>query len=84
MRVLNRPFLDQLENRLIAAEDAIEDLGLGGIADGDYGDITLIAGVVTIDNDVVSNAKLADMAEATVKGRATGAGTGDPTDLSAT
>jgi hypothetical protein len=31
----------------------------------------------------VTNAQLADMAQATVKGRASGAGTGDPTDLSA-
>lgn len=36
----------------------------------------------TIANDAVTNAKLADMAAATIKGRASGAGTGDPTDLS--
>jgi hypothetical protein len=37
-----------------------------------------------IDNDQVTNAKMANMAEATIKGRAVGAGTGDPTDLTAT
>jgi hypothetical protein len=34
-------------------------------------------------DDNVTNAKLANMAQATIKGRASGAGTGDPTDLSA-
>jgi len=33
--------------------------------------------------DLVTNAMLANMAQATVKGRASGAGTGDPTDLTA-
>ncbi|MGA7486807.1 MAG: hypothetical protein WBW74_07705, partial [Xanthobacteraceae bacterium] len=48
------------------------------------GDATLNAGtgVLTIASDAVTNAKLADMAQATVKGRAAGAGTGDPADLS--
>lgn len=56
------------------------------VADGDKGDITLSSSgaVWTIDNDVVTNAKSANMAEATLKGRAAGAGTGDPTDLTAT
>lgn len=38
----------------------------------------------TIQNSVVTNAKMADMAQGTIKGRAAGAGTGAPTDLSGT
>lgn len=34
-------------------------------------------------DDSITNAKLANMAQATIKGRASGAGTGDPTDLTA-
>jgi hypothetical protein len=34
-----------------------------------------------VPDDAVTNAKLADMVQATIKGRAAGAGTGDPTDL---
>lgn len=47
------------------------------------GDVTG-ATVLTIAADAVTNAKLANMAEALLKGRASGAGTGDPTDLTAT
>jgi hypothetical protein len=54
----------------------------GGITDGDKGDITVTSGVWTIDVDVVSNTKLANMATSTIKGRST-AGTGDPEDLTA-
>lgn len=51
------------------------------------GDVTVTAAAgpgaaaATIANDAVTNAKLANMAQATIKGRASGAGTGDPTDL---
>lgn len=49
------------------------------------GDVTSNnSGITTIANNAVSNAKLADMAEATIKGRAVGAGTGDPQDLTGT
>lgn len=49
------------------------------------GDVTTNSGslVTTITNDAVTNAKMANMATATFKGRAT-AGTGDPEDLTAT
>ncbi len=36
-----------------------------------------------VPNDAITNALAANMAQATIKGRAAGAGTGDPTDLTA-
>lgn len=64
----------------------VPDTTTGIILDADYGDITVSSSstVWTIDNDVVSNAKLANMAARTIKGRADSAGTGDPTDLTGT
>lgn len=41
-------------------------------------------GVATLANNIVTNAKAAQMAQSTIKGRAVGAGTGDPVDLTAT
>lgn len=58
--------------------------GGAGISDGDKGDLTISGSgsIWTIDNDVVDNAKAADMATNTIKGRVT-SGTGDPEDLTA-
>lgn len=60
-------------------------------ASGNYltdltGDVTASgpgSATATIANDAVTNAKMSNMAQATVKGRAAAAGTGDPTDLTA-
>jgi|GEM_PF-890386 len=60
-------------------------MGSPVIADGDKGDVAVSGGGATwtIDSNAVTNAKMADMATATFKGRAT-AGNGDPEDLTGT
>ena len=88
----------RIKGRVTAATGDPEDLTaaqvrtLINVADGanayvhpnHSGDVTSVAdGATTIANDVVTNAKLANMATATIKGRTT-AGTGDPEDLTAT
>ena len=67
-----------------AVYDKIETISAGGISDGDKGNITVSGSgaIWTIDNGVVSLAKMADMATASLLGRNT-AGTGVPEVLSA-
>lgn len=52
----------------------------GGVGDGDKGDITVsgTGATWTIDNDVVTFAKMQNIEEACLLGRESGAGTGDP------
>lgn len=59
--------------------------GGSGVSDGDYGDITVSGSntVWTIDNDVVSNAKLRNSGALSVIGRSANS-SGDPADISAT
>lgn len=44
----------------------------------------VVAATDGIEDNAVTNAKLAQMAQATIKGRQSGSGTGDPEDLTAT
>jgi hypothetical protein len=86
---------DRLLGRDTASSGSIEELTVGGGIEFTgsagiqrsalTGDVTASAGSAstTIANDVVTNAKLANMATATFKGRTT-SGTGDPEDLTAT
>ena len=60
-----------------SVEEALEQLAGASITDGDKGDITVSAGVWTIDNGVVSLAKMADLAQDQFIGRVT-ASTGVP------
>lgn len=63
----------------LTGTDASKNLVSGNLT----GDVTTSAFAATIANDAVSNAKLANMADSTIKGRAVGGGTGDPQDLTA-
>jgi hypothetical protein len=66
----------------VSVGNGIEFQGSGIRRSALTGDVTASAGSnsTTIANDAVTNAKLANMATATIKGRTT-AGTGDPEDL---
>lgn len=63
----------------------ISSLPGAGVSDGDKGSITVSGGGTawTLNDAAVTNAKRANMAASTISGRASGAGTGAPTDLSA-
>ncbi len=75
-----------VESALLLAESALQ-----AIADGSISTAMLANGVLSADitgrgkmaDKFVVNSKLADMVQATVKGRASGAGTGVPADLDA-
>jgi hypothetical protein len=56
-----------------------KDLGTGGMAQPQSG--VFQVQTANVADNAVTNAKLANMTQATVKGRASGAGTGDPQDL---
>jgi hypothetical protein len=65
---------------LLAAKGAQGDPG-AGVSDGDKGDVVVASGVWSIDNNVVTYAKMQDVsATARVLGRKT-AGAGDPEEL---
>jgi hypothetical protein len=78
-----------LWNRLNSAWREIKDTATiaWSFATPNEASASLVAGSIgttELTDDNVTNGKLANMAESTIKGRAAGAGTGDPTDLSAT
>lgn len=58
----------------------------GALSDGTYSGITVsgTGSLLDVVADHITNIRLANMADSTIKGRAVGAGTGDPTDLTGT
>lgn len=84
-RLLGRDTASTGVAEMLTVGGGVEFTGSGGIQSSAYtGDVTKAAGGVatTIAANAVDNTKAADMAQSTIKGRAEGAGTGDPTDLS--
>jgi hypothetical protein len=74
MAEINQNLWDRAANtwrRLVDTATVVWDTSTPGVASA------------SVPDGAVTNAKLADMAQSTIKGRAAGAGTGDPTDLSA-
>lgn len=67
--------------------DTFTKRAIGQAADTDIptkADVVALIGTVGIPDGSITNTKLNNMAQATIKGRASGAGTGDPSDLTAT
>lgn len=83
-RLLGRDTAGAGDVEELTVTGGLEFTGTGGIQRSALagGDVTAPAGsnLLTISNNVVTNAKLADMATDTIKGRDT-AGSGDPEDL---
>lgn len=63
----------------LALLNQVPDASIGATQLGDNA-----VGTAELGDNVVTNVEAADMAQATIKGRASGAGTGDPTDLTGT
>ena len=85
-RLIGRDTASSGDPEELTVGGGVEFTGSGGIQRSALtGDVTASAGsnATSIANDAVTNAKLANVATATFKGRST-AGTGDPEDLSAT
>jgi hypothetical protein len=73
-----------LGTNLTFAGDVLNAAGGGGLADGDYGDVTVsgVGTVMTIDNDVVTYAKMQNVSAASrLIGRGSAAGAGDPEEI---
>jgi hypothetical protein len=70
---------------LLSATTALESAASSGVPDGNRGDITVSGGGSSwvVNANAITNSKQATMADSTIKGRATGAGSGNPTDLTA-
>ena len=93
--IANRPYkgrrgdlwwvTDGTAERLTVWSDIANAWVTGTLADGDYGDVTISGGgtVITIDNNVVTFAKMQDIDTQRVIGRNM-AGTGDPEAVTAT
>ena len=84
-RLLGRDTAGAGTGEEITVGGGLEFTGSGGIQRSALtGDVTATAGTngTTIANSAVTNAKMADMAQSTIKGRAESAGTGAPVDLS--
>jgi len=84
----NQKIVDLPEDTTPAATDFITTVDVSDTTDSPEGSSKKVQignlGAASIPDDSVTNAKLANMAQATIKGRAVGAGTGDPTDLTPT